>query len=162
MDITVNFGGFFLKRRDCLTENDKKWAIKEDENVKINLFLGEDPYALGHVVIELKSKAHDVSDLSMEEWKTITEWTKKMTNTMKKVLREIVGKEVVKIYICSFNEDSNFPVHFHLIPRYECETLKGDELLFYRSKAKQIISPAEKQKIVDKLREELRKGREIF
>lgn len=76
---------------------------------------------------------------------------------MKKVLREIVEREVVKIYVCSFNEDTNHTVHFHLIPRYECETLTGPKLLLYRSKAKQIISPTEKQKIVQKLREELKK-----
>jgi diadenosine tetraphosphate (Ap4A) HIT family hydrolase len=78
-----------------------------------------------------------------------------MTKVMKKVLREIVKKEVVKIYVCSFNESPHYSVHFHLISRYEYETLMGPELLDYRSKAMLVISPTEKQEIVDKLKEEL-------
>lgn len=129
-----------------------------DESVQINLFLGDVPYALGHIVIEPKSEAHDISDLSIEQWGVFTEWIVKVTKAMKKVLREIVGKEVEKIYVCSFNEDPNCTVHFHVVPRYKGdETIRGPKLLAYRMDAKQVISPAEKQKIVDSLRKELEK-----
>lgn len=139
-----------------MTENSKNFTIYHDDTVQINLFRGDDPFALGHVVIEPKSEAHDTANLSEKEWKVAAEWISKITKAMKKVLREIVEREVEKIYVCSFNEDMNYTVHFHLVPRYEGDTLKGPELLC-RNKAGQVISPVEKQNIVQKLKEELKR-----
>lgn len=118
-------------------------------------FLERIHFALGHIVIQPKSNAHDISEFQDSEWRVVAEWIPKVANAMKKVLREIMGKEVVKIYLCSFNESSEYPVHFHLVPRYECETLRGPDLLFYRSKARQMLSPSDRDAIARGMRREL-------
>jgi diadenosine tetraphosphate (Ap4A) HIT family hydrolase len=138
-----------------LNDEKKEWIIKEDEKVKINLFFGEDPFAIGHIVIELKTSKHDISELEGDDWDLLKEWVPKVTKAMKNVLREFLGRETVKLYLCSFNESTNYPVHFHLVPRYECETLKGPDLLFYRSKASQIVPPSSRDLIVREMKKKL-------
>lgn len=136
-------------------EKKRKHIIKEDDVVQINLFFGDDPYARGHIVVQPKSCASDISELTENEWKILSEWVPKVSNAMKRVLRGVSGKEVQKIYLCSFNESKEYPVHFHLVPRYECETLKGPNLLFHRSKARLMVSPQERDKIVHAMKQEL-------
>ena len=140
----------------CIPEEEKqKRIIKKDENIQINLFFGDDPYALGHIVIQPVNCARDISELEDSDWKILSEWIPKVVNAMRKVLREVAGREVQKIYLCSFNESTEYPVHFHLVPRYECETLKGPNLLFRRAMAKLRVSPQERNKIVDAMKKEL-------
>lgn len=79
-----------------------------------------------------------------------------MSKAMKKVLREVLGREVQKIYLCSFNESEKYPVHFHLVPRYKCGTLKGPSLLCSHATAKMMISPQDEEKIVLLMRREFR------
>lgn len=129
--------------------------IAKNEQVQVNLFAGEDPYALGHIVVQPNSGNHDVSELGQREWRILAKWIPKVSKAMKKVLQEVVGKKVVKIYLCSFNESPEFPVHFHLVPRYECEKLIGQDLLYFRSKAKQLISPSDRISIVLRMQKEL-------
>jgi diadenosine tetraphosphate (Ap4A) HIT family hydrolase len=74
---------------------------------------------------------------------------------MKKVLTEISGNGVQRIYVCSFNECKDYPVHFHLVPRYESDKLMGDELLFERSKRKLVISQKDSYAIVRAMKKEL-------
>jgi diadenosine tetraphosphate (Ap4A) HIT family hydrolase len=108
----------------------EKWIIRKDKDIQINLFFGDDPFALGHIVIQPRSRVDDISKLTDDHWKIFSKWVPKVSNAMKKVLKEVSGKEVQRIYLCSFNESPDYPVHFHLVPRYECETLKGPDLLF--------------------------------
>lgn len=140
---------------ECPKEEEKR-IIRKDREVQINLFFGDDPYALGHVVVQPKTCADDISRLTSAHWKVVLKWIPKVAKAMKKVLKEISGREVSKIYLCSFNESTNYPVHFHLVPRYECETLKGPNLLFDRAKAKLMVSPHDADKIVQAIKEELR------
>jgi len=137
-------------------EEEEKRIIKKDKDVRINLFLGDDPYALGHIVIQPKNCEHDISELTENHWRILSEWIPKVAKAMRKVLRDVLGREAQKIYLCSFNESPNYPVHFHLVPRYECETLRGESLLFHRAQAKLMISSEERDKIVDALKKELK------
>ncbi len=139
-----------------MNDEKKEWVIHKDSKVRINLYFGEDPYAIGHIVIELRSGKHDISELGDSEWDILKEWVPKVTKAMRDVLREFVGREVTKLYLCSFNESSEYSVHFHLVPRYECEKLMGPDLLFYRSKAKQTISPSDRDIIAREMRRKLR------
>ena len=70
-------------------------------------------------------------------------------------MKEVSGRDVKRIYLCSFNESTDYPVHFHLVPRYECETLRGDDLLFHRAQEKSTISLQERDKIVNAMKKEL-------
>jgi len=139
----------------ALSEEEKKRIIVRDEQVQINLFFGDAPYALGHIVIQPVTRKHDISELTDKHWKILSEWIPRVSNAMKKVLKEVSGKEVQKVYICSFNESEEYTVHFHVIPRYEYETLMGPDLLFHRVKAKSIISPSDRDAIVSKMKKEL-------
>lgn len=138
------------------SEEERKRIIKEDDVIQINLFFGEDPYALGHIVIQPKSCANDISEYTEKEWQILSEWVPKVVKAMKQVLKKVLGREVQKIYLCSFNESPKYSVHFHLIPRYECETLKGESLLFYHAKAKLMIPPQARDKIVRGMKEKLK------
>lgn len=133
----------------------EKWIIKKNDNVQINLFFGKDPFAIGHIVIQPESDIHDISETGEKEWKTLCDWIPKVSHAMKKVLREVTGEKVVRIYLCSFNESTEYPVHFHLVPRYDHDTLMGPDLLFFRGKARQMISPAVRDAIVRKMRNKL-------
>ena len=141
-------------KMQCSKEEEKR-IIRKDKDVQINLFLGDDPYALGHIVIQPRNCADDISKLTKNHWKILLKWIPKVANAMKKVLKEVSGREVQRIYLCSFNESANYPVHFHLVPRYESETLRGGDLLFHRSQAKLMISPQERNKIVSAMKIEL-------
>jgi diadenosine tetraphosphate (Ap4A) HIT family hydrolase len=79
----------------------------------------------------------------------------KVVKAMKKVLTEISGNGVQGIYVCSFNGCKDFPVHFHLVPRYESDKLMGDELLFERSKRKLVISQKDSNALVRVMKKEL-------
>lgn len=133
----------------------EEWVIRKDEKVQINLFSGIDPYAIGHVVIQLNSGKHDISELEDGDWNILKEWVPKVSKAMKMVLPNFMGRQTVRIYLCSFNESPDYPVHFHLVPRYECEPLKGEELLYYRHKAEQPISPSVREAIVREMKKEL-------
>jgi len=135
-----------------LFDKEKRIIIK-NECVQVNLFLGDAPYALGHIVIELMNNVHDITDLKKDDWKNLSNWIPRVTNAMKKVLKEVIGRVVAKIYICSFNEDEKYNVHFHLIPRYECIKQLGPDLL--RPDEKLIISPQIRDNIVHKMKIEL-------
>lgn len=137
------------------TENRIRRVIKKNKDVQINLFLGDDPYALGHIVIQPSNDARDISELGEKEWKILSQWIHRVSKAMKIVLSQVLQKEVHKIYLCSFNESKSYPVHFHLVPRYESDTLRGEELLFYRAKAKMIVSPFDRDRIVKEMRREL-------
>jgi len=139
-----------------LSEEEKKRIIRKNEQVQINLFFGDAPYALGHIVIQPKTSIYDISKLTEKHWKILSKYIPKVSNAMKKVLKEVSGREVQKVYICSFNESEEHTVHFHLVPRYECETLMGPDLLFRRAKAKLTISPSDRDAIVSKMKKELR------
>lgn len=138
-----------------LSEDERKRIIIKDSVVQVNLFFGDDPSAFGHIVIQPRNNADDISQLEKNVWLILSEWIPKVSNAMKKVLREISGKEVQKIYLCSFNESTKYPVHFHLVPRYENETLKGPNLLFHRANAKLMVTPQERDKIVRSMKKEL-------
>ncbi|MFX0093729.1 MAG: HIT family protein [Candidatus Hodarchaeota archaeon] len=137
-----------------LSDEEKNRVIYKDQQVQINLFLGDTPYALGHMVIELLKSEDDVSKLTDNHWKILSRWISKVSNAMKKVLKEVSAREVQKIYICSFNESPEYKVHFHVIPRYEGETLMGEELLFRRASAKLMVSPSDRNAIVCKMKRE--------
>ena len=137
------------------SEEEEKRIIKKDDDVQINLFLGDRPYAFGHIVVQPKNCEDDISKLTEKHWKILSKWVPKVAIAMRKVLKEVSGRDVKRIYLCSFNESTDYPVHFHLVPRYECETLRGDDLLFHRAQEKSTISLQERDKIVNAMKKEL-------
>jgi len=134
---------------------EEKRIIRKDDDVQINLFFGDHPYALGHTVVQPENCEDDISKLTGKHWEILSKWIPRVAIAMKKVLKEVSGREVKRIYLCSFNESADYPVHFHLVPRYECETLRGDGLLFHRSQSKLMISHQERDKIVNAMKKEL-------
>ena len=123
--------------------------------MQVNLFFGDDPSAFGHIVIQPRNNADDISQLEKNVWLILSEWIPKVSKAMKEALKEVSGKEIEKIYLCSFNESEKYPVHFHLIPRYKHETLKGPDLLHRRTEAKLAISLQDRDEIVNAMKREL-------
>lgn len=128
--------------------------IKDDEEIKVNLFLGPAPYALDHMVIELKGSLRDLSELGKKEWSILSKWIPRITRAMKKVLEEIFQQKVEKIYICSFNEDENYNVHFHLVPRYQSQKQKRGPAMLINDE-RLIMPPETIKSIVSKMKREL-------
>ena len=137
------------------SEEEKKRIIWKDKDVQINLFFGDYPYALGHIVVQPTNCEEDLSKLTEKHWEILSKWIPQLAIAMRKVLKEVSGREVKKIYLCSFNESTDYPVHFHLVPRYERETLRGDGLLSHRAQEKLMISRQQRDKIVNAIKKEL-------
>lgn len=145
-----------IKRRCEMQSTDKQeWTILRNEEVQINLFLGDNPYSFGHIVVQPMNGGEDISKLGEADWMTLSKWIPNVTKAMKRVLKEITGKNVKRIYLCSFNESKGHPVHFHLVPRYEDDMLKGPNLLFHRTTSRLAISGQERDTIVHTIRKEL-------
>jgi len=134
---------------------EEKRIIIADDSVQINVFLGEDPFAHGHLVIQPKNEAHDISELTKSNWDILALWIPRVTKAMKRALKKVTGNQIEKIYLCSFNESEEHTVHFHLVPRYASDTLKGPTLLCENSAKKIAISPKMIKDIVNEMRKEL-------
>ena len=135
-------------------EKERRIIVK-DENIQINLYFGDDPCALGRTVVQPRSDSSDISELTDDHWKTLSKWIPRVSKAMKRVLGQISGRKVQKVYLFSFNESKEYPVHFHLVPRYEGETLTGPDFLFFLSKAELMVSLQNEAKIVNGMKKEL-------
>jgi diadenosine tetraphosphate (Ap4A) HIT family hydrolase len=135
------------------SEQERRIIIANSE-VQVNLFFGADPLAIGHIVVQPRNAAHDISELTGENWRSLSIWIPRVASAMKKVLRKVTDNEIEKIYLCSFNESRDYTVHFHLIPRYRTDKFVGPELLYDRSSNRITVSSELAENIVKEMRKE--------
>jgi len=145
--------GLVIENTCTRSDEDESRIIIKNEKVHVNLFFGLSPYAPGHIVIEPRNNVHDITELNADHWNTLSKWIPIVSKAMKVILTEIFDRKVEKIYICSFNKSEEYPVHIHLIPRYELFSKKGPELLV--SDEKILIPLIIRDKIVNKMKKVL-------
>ena len=121
----------------------------ENRSVQINHFTGY-PHALGHFVVQPSWSVKDVSDLDDPVGRKFLSSLGRIAQHMKIILKDIAPVE--RIYIYSFNESDDWHLHFHLVPRYQRENLKGPFLLTQELRA---LSERDKEETTKALQDRL-------
>ncbi len=75
----------------------------------------------GWLILKTKRHAEGITALNENEARELGE----ILNTLPKIQKDILNAE--QIYICCFTEEVSH-LHFHLIPRYSGEVLKGPKI----------------------------------
>lgn len=72
-----------------------------------------DPVVMGHLIIAPRRHVENLVDLTADEMADIFTLSRKYGNALLSVLDPVPEK----IYFCTFSEDPDWHLHFHLIPR---------------------------------------------
>lgn len=102
----------------------KEYVVFQNDKFFVNHFIDR-PNVLGRLVVQPIRHVDSIDDLNPDEVCELFILIQRIMKSMRKVLKE----EVEKVYLCSFNEDPEWHLHFHLIPRYRSEKEKGPDLL---------------------------------
>lgn len=150
--------------KGCIEDIPAKFRICEYDGFILNHAIQDKsqnmwPYELGHLVLMPRKRketvmaldhATDTTNLTEPELKGICELLPKILHAMEKILPNIRGDKVERIYLATFNEDEKWHFHIHLVPRYKCEPRRGTALLTPR-----IVLDEDIDKVVKEMKREL-------
>jgi len=80
------------------------------------------PKALGHTIVmfgtdETAHKYKSITDLEEPDYKNYCDIVYRLSKTLRKIVEQISGVRVEKIYVATFSEDKDWHAHAHIIPR---------------------------------------------